>query len=126
MRILAGRWYGWQTMPEEDGAPRFAPIRICSAALALHEGMTLDLKFLIPTFSRGVTLWREHLGVLCPADDYLVARLRTRLRLRRVAIVSELTPAWLVRCCPTIAMELGLGVSRSDLQQALDTMYVVH
>jgi hypothetical protein len=126
MRILAGLWYGWQTMREEDGAPRFSPIRICSATLALHDGLVVDLKFLIPTFSRSVTLSREHLGLLCPADDYLVARLRPRLRSRRVAIVSELTPEWLARCCPAIALELGLSVSRLGLQQALDTMFTVH
>lgn len=126
MKILAGLWYGWQTMPEDDGAPRFTPIRICSATLALRDGLAVDLKFLIPTFSRSVTLSREHLGVICPADDYLVARLRPRLRSPRVAIVSELTPAWLARCCPTIALELGLSVARLGLQQALDAMFTVH
>ncbi len=79
MRILAGLWYGWQTMPENDGAPHFAPIRICSATLALHDGLIIDLKFLIPALSRNVTLSRERLGVLCPADKYLVAKLHTRL-----------------------------------------------
>ena len=126
MRILAGLWYGWQTMPEDDGAPHFTPIRVCSATLAFHDGLVVDLKFLIPTLSRSVTLSREQLGVLCPADDYLVAKLRPRRRSRRVAIISELTPAWLARCCPAVALELGRSVPHRGLQQALDTIFTVH
>jgi hypothetical protein len=126
MRLLAGLWYGWQTMPNRDGAPHFAPIRICSATLGFHEGMVVDLRFLNPSDRAGVRLSHERLRILYPADDYLIAKLDTRLRSRRSAIVSELTPAWLARCCPPVALELGQSVARLGLQQALDTMFTIH
>ena len=126
MRLLAGLWYGWQTMPTNDGAPYFSPIRICSATLGFRHGTAIELKFLNPSDPRGARLSHERLRILCPADESLIAMLDTRLRTRRTAIVSELTPGWLARCCPTVALELGQSVARLGIQQALDAMFTIH
>ena len=123
VRLLPGLWYGWQTMPGNGSTPHFTPVRVCSATLIFHDGPLVDLRFLTPTSSHNVELAYERLEVLFPADHYLIAKLHIRRRSRRVAIISELTPAWLARCCPAIAREADLSVSRLGLQQALDAFF---
>lgn len=126
MKILSGHWYGWQTIPETLGAPYFAPIRICSAILEAHQNTIIALTFLRPTYPQGVKQSHARLRILYPTHEHLFATLEGSAAGGTIAIVSELTHAWLNRCCPAVAAELGSSVQQIGVQRALDAILTLH
>jgi hypothetical protein len=124
MKILSGHWYGWQTMPGKDGAPDFAPIRICAAQIDQLDRTVIELTFLTLGYRQGAR--QKRLRILQPTQEYLVATFDTGTGAARTAIISDLNRAWLGRCCPTIAVELGSSITRLGLQLALDTILTAH
>jgi hypothetical protein len=81
---------------------------------------TIQLTYLNATYSLGLRPLKRLLNVVHAGRSYLVARIDAETDAERIAIVSDLTPGWLARCCPIIAVELGTNPQQEELQCALD------
>ena len=122
MQLRAGRWYGWQALPDVPGAPTFSVIRLCEAKPDPADPGIVRLTFVDSRYPAAAALSRKRLTVLHCTAACLLASVREETRLRRAIALFELTPDWLARCRPDIALQLDLVISATGLQQALDTL----
>ncbi len=122
MKLRTGRWYGWQALPDAPGAPTFSVIRLCAAHPDPMVRGTIHLTFVDIRYLAAACLSRERLIVLHCTDSYLLACLSEEPRTTAAIALFELTPDWLVRCRPDIALQLGVAISATELQRALDTL----
>jgi hypothetical protein len=122
MKLLTGHWYGWQVLPDAPGAPTFSVIRLCAVRPDPMDRGTVHLTFIDTRYLAAAALSRKRLTVLHCTAAHLFARVREEAAPPSAVALFELTPAWLARCRPDIALQLGAAPSAGGLQQALDTL----
>lgn len=122
MRLRTGRWYGWQVLPDVPGAPTFSVIRLCDAQPDPADPGMVHVTFVDSQYLAAAALSRKRLTVLHCTAACLLASVSEETRLPSAIALFELTPDWVARCPPDIALQLGVVITATGLQRALDTL----
>ena len=122
MRLRTGRWYGWQTLPDAPGTPTFSVIRLCAANPDPSDPGIVQLTFVDTRYLAAAALAQKRSTVLHCTAAYLLTCISEETRPSSAIALYELTPDWLARCRPDIALQLGVAITATELQQALDTL----
>jgi hypothetical protein len=122
MQLRTGRWYGLQALPDTLGAPSFSLIFLCEACPDPLEPGAVRLTFIDTCCLTAMRLSRQRLFVLHCTAAYLLARIGEEPLPPTAIALFELTPSWIARCRPDIALQLDRAITTMGVQQALDAL----